>query len=281
MDYRLALDIGTASCGLIVLSLDGNREPVAIAHHSLSIFSEPVLPHAPGEPKKTKRRRARRARRLRRIAQLADLIGLDHKAIPADAGQLIHILRAKSASMQIGLDDLLRVLLKLAKRRGYAGGFKIKTDKQKDDDTSIVKSGIEKLEAAMQAADCKTVGQYLQHRFKNSETLKLKEVGLYSHRDMLIAEFNAIWDEQEKHHAVLRESCPDPVSGGTRLIREQFFDAIFYQRPLKSVAPMVGNCMLEPNFPRAPMVQPAMQAFREITMPATAGVGGQFTSFSS
>ena len=58
MDYRLALDIGTASCGLIVLSLDGNREPVAIAHHSLSIFSEPVLPHAPGEPKKTKRRRA-------------------------------------------------------------------------------------------------------------------------------------------------------------------------------------------------------------------------------
>lgn len=88
--------------------------------------------------------------------------------------------------MQIGLDDLLRVLLKLAKRRGYAGGFKIKTDKQKDDDTSIVKPGIEKLEAAMQAADCKTVGQYLQHRFKNSEALKLKEVGLYSHRDMLL-----------------------------------------------------------------------------------------------
>ena len=67
MDYRLALDIGTASCGLIVLALDNNHEPIAIAHHSLSIFSEPVLPHAvgeAGEPKKAKRRRARLARRV-------------------------------------------------------------------------------------------------------------------------------------------------------------------------------------------------------------------------
>ena len=120
MDYRLALDIGTASCGLIVLALDNNHEPIAIAHHSLSIFSEPVLPHAvgeAGEPKKAKRRRARlarrvidrRARRLRRIAMLADLIGLDHKTIPADTGQLIHAIRAKSANMRIDLEDLLRV----------------------------------------------------------------------------------------------------------------------------------------------------------------------------
>jgi CRISPR-associated endonuclease Csn1 len=193
---------------------------------------------------------------------LASLIGLDHKAIPADTGQLIHVLRAKAVSMRIDLEDLLRVLLKLAKRRGYAGGFKIKTEKQKDDDKSVVKPGIEKLEAAMQAADCKTVGQYLQLRFKNGETLKLKEVGLYSHRDMLEAEFDAIWSEQEKHHAILKEAHPDPVFGGTRPIREQFREAIFYQRPLKSVAPMVGNCMLEPNFPRAPMAQLAMQAFR-------------------
>ncbi len=273
MNYRLALDIGTASCGLIVLGLDENCEPATIAHHSLSIFSEPVLPHAvgeAGEPKKAKRRRARlarrvierRARRLRRIAMLADLIGLDHKAIPADKGQRIHCLRAKAAIQQIDLDDLLRVLLKLAKRRGYAGGFKIKTEKQKDDDTSVVKPGIEKLEAAMKAADCNTVGQYLQHRFKNGETLRLKEVGLYSHRNMLEAEFAAIWNEQEKHHPVLKELRPDPVLGGMRSIREQFFEAIFYQRPLKSVAPMVGNCMLEPFLPRAPMAQPAMQAFR-------------------
>lgn len=279
MDYRLALDIGTASCGLIALELGKNREPVAIAHHALSIFSEPVLPHAvgeAGEPKKAKRRKARlarrvidrRARRLRRIAMLARLLGIDHKTIPADEGQNIHEVRAKAPNQRIELDDLIRVFLKLAKRRGYAGGFRVKSVKQKDEDRSVVKPGIEKLEAAMKAVNCKTLGQYLQHRFKNGETLKLKEVGLYSHRDMLVAEFNAIWDEQAKHHPVMQESRPDPVVKGAestrriRPIRDQFFEAIFYQRPLKSVAPMVGNCMLEPTLPRAPMAQPAMQAFR-------------------
>lgn len=273
MDYRLALDIGTASCGLIALKLDSSREPTAIVYHALSIFPEPVLPHAPGEagePKKAQRRRARlarrvidrRARRLKRIAMLAGLLGLDHKGIPADKGQNIHAVRAAAVSARVDLSDLLRIFLKLAKRRGYAGSFKTKSDKNKDDDKSVVKPGIEKLEAAMNAADCKTVGQYLAHRFKHGETLRLKEVGLYSHRDMLVAEFKAIWQEQARHHAILNESRSDPVMGGVRSIREQFFDAIFYQRPLKSIAPMVGNCMLEPNLPRAPMAQPAMQAFR-------------------
>ncbi len=273
MIYRLALDIGTASCGLIALKLDENREPAEIIHHGLHIFSEPVLPHAvgeTGEPKKASRRKARlarrnidrRARRLRRIAMLTSLLGIDHKKIPADKGQRIHEVRAQAPQKRIELDDLVRVFLKLAKRRGYAGGFRTKTDKQKDEDSGIVQPGIEKLQEAMKTADCKTVGQYLQHRFRNGETLKLKEAGLYTHRDSLVHEFDCIWTEQAKHHPILNETKPDPVHGGERAIRQQFFDAIFYQRPLKSVAPMVGNCALEKSLPRAPMAQPAMQAFR-------------------
>lgn len=273
MIYRLALDIGTASCGLIALKLDENREPSEIIHHGLHIFSEPVLPHAAGEtgaPKKANRRKARlarrnidrRARRLRRIAMLASLIDLDHKKIHADNGQRIHGIRAQAPQNRIELDDLVRVFLKLAKRRGYAGGFRTKTDKQKDEDSGVVQPGIEKLQEAMKAVGCKTVGQYLNHRFSNGETLKLKEVGLYTHRDSLVHEFDCIWTEQAKHHPILSETKPDPVHGGKRAIRQQFFDAIFYQRPLKSVTPMVGNCALEKSLPRAPMAQPAMQAFR-------------------
>ena len=279
MNYRLALDIGTASCGLIAVKLDENREPSEIIHHGLHIFSEPVLPHAAGEtgePKKASRRKARlarrnidrRARRLRRIAMLSSLLDLDHKTIPPDKGQHIHEARANAPQKRIELDDLVRVFLKLAKRRGYAGGFRTKTDKQRDEDSGVVQPGIEKLQEAMKAADCKTVGQYLSHRFSNGETLKLKEAGLYTHRDMLIGEFEAIWTEQEKHHPILRESRLDPVAKFAdgkekiRPLREQFREAIFYQRPLKSIAPMVGNCALEKSLPRAPMAQPAMQAFR-------------------
>lgn len=273
MIYRLALDIGTASCGLIAVKLEGDREPSEIIHHGLHIFSEPVLPHAvgeTGEPKKANRRKARlarrnidrRARRLRRIAMLASLIDLDQKKIHADNGQRIHGIRAQAPQNRIELDDLVRVFLKLAKRRGYAGGFRTKTDKQKDEDSGVVQPGIEKLQEAMKAVGCKTVGQYLNHRFSNGETLKLKEVGLYTHRDSLVHEFDCIWTEQAKHHPILNETKPDPVHGGERAIRQQFFDAIFYQRPLKSVAPMVGNCALEKSLPRAPMAQPAVQAFR-------------------
>lgn len=269
MLYRLALDIGTASCGLIAVRLGENFEPDDIVFRALHIFSEPVLPAKSGgvgEPKKAARRKARmarrvidrRVRRLKRIAMLAGLLGLDQHNIGADKGQGIHRVRALAATECIDLDDLIRVLLKLAKRRGYAGGFKTK----KEGDEGVVEPGIHQLKAAMDAAACKTIGQYLQHRFDKGETLKLKEAGLYGHRDMLIEEFNAIWSEQARHHPILNESRPDPVLGGERSIREQFFNAIFYQRPLKSVAPMVGNCSLEPSLPRAPMAQPAMQAFR-------------------
>ena len=271
MLYRLALDIGTASCGLIAVSLNSQGEPTDIIHHGLYIFSEPLLPPKAGgigEPKKAARRAARlarrvierRARRLKRIAMLASLFGLDRRAIPPDEGQHIHALRAKAVSERIGLDDLLRVLLKLAKRRGYKGSFKVRKDK----DTGVVKPGINHLKQQMSEADCATLGQYLHKRFEEGNTLKLKEAGLYVHRDMIEAEFNAVWDEQAKHHPILSESRPDPIDPQkrTRPIRDQFFDAIFYHRSLKSVAPMVGNCALEPSLPRAPMAQPAMQAFR-------------------
>lgn len=271
MNYRLALDIGTASCGLIAVSLDSQGEPAEIIHHGLYIFSEPLLPPKAGgvgEPKKAARRNARlarrvidrRARRLKRIALLSALLQIDHRNVEPDDGQQIHALRATAATERIGLKDLLRVLLKLAKRRGYKGSFKVRKEK----DEGVVEPGINQLRQQIADAACTTLGQYMNKRFEAGDTLKLKEAGLYAHRDMLEAEFEAIWDQQVKHHQILAESRPDPLDEqkSLRSIRDQFRDAIFYQRPLKSVTPMVGNCALEPSLPRAPMAQPAMQAFR-------------------
>ena len=48
MQYRLALDIGTASCGLVAVKLGPDGEPVDIIHHALHIFSEPLLPPKAG-----------------------------------------------------------------------------------------------------------------------------------------------------------------------------------------------------------------------------------------
>ena len=263
MKYRLGLDVGTASVGLVALELDGKDRPVKAVYQSVRIFAEPLAKKGGGvgEPKKAVRRLARqqrrlherRARQMKRIAQLAQPMSLDPEKISADKGQRIHEKRALAATSRVSLEDLLRVFLKMAKRRGYYGGFKVKKD---NDKKGAVETGISELKAEMGKHQCETLGQYLWHRIQNKKHLRLKEEGLFADRQMLQEEFAKIWAEQEKHHPVLKEKHRE------KSLRECFERAIVEQRPLKSPAPMIGNCSLEPMLPRAPMAQPVMQAFR-------------------
>ena len=263
MKYRLGLDVGTASVGLVALELDEKNCPVKPVWQSVRIFNEPLLPAKQGgigEPKKAARRLARqqrrlherRAHRLKRIAQLARLMRLDPETISADEGRHIHKLRSRAAASKISLEDLLRVFLKMSKRRGYSGGFKIKKGK----DAGQVETGINELKRVMNEHDCGTLGEYLWWRIQHNQHLRLKEDGLFAERQMVEDEFNRIWETQEKHHPILKDD------GNGSSMREQFYQAIFKQLPLASPSAMVGNCSLEPMLPRASMAQPVMQAFR-------------------
>lgn len=265
MAYRVGLDVGTSSVALAAVELDSNSKPVSIIYHADRIFAEPLEPGkkkgAPGEPKKARRREARlarkqidrRARRLRRIAALCQLIGLEPASVRADDGQSLHQLRAEAVAKSISLPDFIRVCLKLAKRRGYAGDFKTRRE---DREEGQVQGGIGRLREEMQKFGCHTLGQYLHHRFSNGLSIKLKEAGLYADRQMVEDEFNDIWNTQAQTHSVLNGSH------NGKPLRQIFREAIFYQHPLKSVAGMVGNCQFEPSLPRSPMAQPAAQAFR-------------------
>ncbi|NGY04206.1 type II CRISPR RNA-guided endonuclease Cas9 [Solimonas terrae] len=294
MDYRLAVDAGTASCGLVAWELDANGVPVRLAHYSLDIWSEPLLPAKSGgvgEPKKAARRVARmmrrgicrRARRLRKISHMAKLLGLDKSAAPSDFGQGIHSLRAKAAEECIELAQLMPVLLHLAKNRGPSGDWveaepdmsgkesRRRTKEPRSDSTAAkdkapadekkdIVGGVRKLKDLMHEAaaalnkDSLTLGQYLAWRRNKGEPVVLgrADVGLYPSRRMIEEEFDRIWDTQSQHHPVMLDSD----------IRQRFFNAVFFQRPLKSPAPMVGHCPLEPTLPRAPAAQMAAQVFR-------------------
>lgn len=249
---------------MVAVRLDGDGQPAEVIYHACRIFAEPLDPSKKGgvgEPKKARRRKARlarklidrRSRRLKRIASLAELIGLDPATVEADDGQSLHRLRSEAVTRAISLSDLLRVLLRMAKRRGYSGGFKTKRE---DQDEGQIEGGIKTLREEMAKANCQYLGQYLYHRFQKGESLKLKEVGLYADRTMVEVEFDRIWDVQSQSHPVLNGSYNGEP------LRKIFRKTIFYQRPLKSVAGLVGNCALEPSLPRAPMSQPAAQAFR-------------------
>lgn len=287
--YRLGLDVGTASVGAAAVSLDKDGQLDALIWHHVRIFSEP-LENAQGTlvSKKAGRRKARmqrrqidrRASRLRRIANLASLLGLKRKEVVPDDGSTLPYLRAQAATERVELDDLLRIFLRLSKRRGYKGEFKAKKKGE-------VAEGSSELSLAMRALATErgialkdendtgiTLGQYLLHRMESGlpTKLKVKEVSnepknnkgedanapknLYALRKMVEHEFNTIWDMQAKHHDILNGTHDG------KPIREHFHEALFYQRPLKSAADLVGQCGLEPTLPRASRAQMAFQRFR-------------------
>lgn len=288
--YRLGLDVGTASVGAAAVSLNKDGQPDALIWHHVRIFNEPLENGPAGGliSKKAGRRKARmqrrqidrRASRLRRIAHLSNLLGLKREEIMPDSGRTLPHLRAQAVTERIELDDLLRIFLRLSKRRGYKGEFKAKKKGEVAEGSSELSRDMREL-ARERGIALKneydtgiTLGQYLLHRMENGlpTKLKVKETSdeqknkknedvnapknLYALRNMVEHEFNTIWDTQTKYHNILN-GMHDGKS-----IREHFYEALFYQRPLKSSADLVAQCGLEPTLPRAPRAQMAFQLFR-------------------
>lgn len=207
-------------------------------------------------------------------------------------------LRASAAKHPVPLSDLTAIVLHLSKSRGYSSGFKpmsVKKQEQLKEETEDldarakiitgeVAPGHDRLARILQLRGCDTVGEYLLDRAKrglpsilkaadrsfvpnhcepiaeeiethidrkSGEVLAQNFHNLYALRDEVKAEFKVIWDTQAAHYPSL-----------TPELSEQFNQVLFHQRPLKSVMPMVGGCMVEPNLPRATRAHPAFQTFR-------------------
>lgn len=286
MIYRLGLDVGTASVGIAAVELNQDGEPVRLASHLVRIFDEPLEKGQGGlASKKAGRRKARmqrrqidrRAARLRRIAQLSELLGLKCGDISPDDGNALPRLRAQAATERVELADLLRILLRLSKRRGYKGEFKENKKGPVAEGSSELGLAMKQL-AELQGVSEITLGQYLFHRLENGQPtkLKIKEIGddikskkeptdgdvggalknLYALRKTVEKEFDIIWQEQSTFHDILNRSH------NGKPLKEHFKEALFYQRPLKSASDLVAQCSLEPTLSRAPRAQMAFQRFR-------------------
>jgi CRISPR-associated endonuclease Csn1 len=277
MLYRVGLDVGTASVGLAAFSLDKDNQPTDLIWKHVRIFDEPLENSQAGLKSKKAGRRAariqrrqldRRKNRTKQIASLASLLGI-HMKPSHDSGRTLLEIRAKAARYKIDLSDLIRVFIHMGKRRGYAGEFRPKNEGVK---LGEVEGGNSDLRKQMQIlAQTKvlpeiTLGEFLYQRWldKKPTKLKIKEPGdkateesnLYALRSQLEAEFDKIWQTQLAYYPILNSQHQG------KLLKEIFYDVIFYQRPLKAVGGMVGRCSLEPTLPRAPRAQPAFQSFR-------------------
>lgn len=242
--YTLGIDLGSSSIGWAML----NDEPAEGKTNILAgvrVFPEGVDRDTRGfeKSRNEQRRQARGMRRqhqrknqrkdsLRRALELAGLSGwsdedpyelrrrgLDHGLTPAQFG---------------------RALYHLNQRRGFKSNRKAEARKE----TGPVYEGISLLSKAMAEDGARTLGEFLARR-RGIERLRNR----YLLRDMLVREFELLWEKQSHF-----------LPGLTEETRESLKKVIFFQRPLKPAN--LAHCELEPDEERCARASWFAQKFR-------------------
>ncbi|MCX7804816.1 MAG: type II CRISPR RNA-guided endonuclease Cas9 [Planctomycetota bacterium] len=189
---------------------------------------------------------------------------------------LPYILRARALDEKLEPFELGRAFYHLAQRRGYMSNRRAssaeiaeedraarekpgrskktggKTEKSgaRDDEESRqrVEKAIADLDAQMKASGARTLGEFFSRLDPEQTRIRQR----YTSRAMYKAEFEAIWNAQKRHY-------PDLLTDD---LKRRLHKAVFFQRPLKSSAGLIGFCELEPGHRRAAMASLPAQRFR-------------------
>lgn len=279
----LGLDLGTNSIGWALFEANEKKEPINLIDLGVRIFQRAVEDKTP-TPKNQARRNARMARRIiqrraRRKQKMLNFL-VNHHLLPEDLKTVTtpevilnslgnpYELRAKALDEQLAPFELGRVLLHLVQRRGFQSNRKTLLGDMIDDpdmmsifsednisetaEDTAFKNDIAELREKIKQENCRTLGEYLNklplHQVKRN---RAKDEGhLRTDRQMYKDEFWQIVDSQIQYHSVLEQ------------IKEELFEIIFFQRPLKLKKDRVGKCSLEPKKSRAKKAWLAFQKYR-------------------
>ncbi|WP_428225687.1 type II CRISPR RNA-guided endonuclease Cas9 [Flavobacterium sp.] len=153
-------------------------------------------------------------------------------------------VRAKGANQLVSKLELGRALYHMCQRRGFKSG-------RKDADAGKDLEQYKKEQEILKQNGFKTLGEYyfdlLQKDIKVRKTkFSADDQEVNSSRISYVEEFNILMKTQN----VSKE------------LADVFFDAIFFQRPLKSQKGAVGKCTLEKAKTRCPISHPIFEEFR-------------------
>lgn len=263
----LGLDIGIGSCGWAVIDsetvdpLTGEVGETRILGCGARCFDVPEEPKTK-ELRNKKRRQLRGQRRvMRRRAQRIALLRqvLVKHGLPGTPGPLakgtpsgqIWQLRAEGLDRLLTADELSRVLIHLAKHRGFKSNSRRQQANDSSDDGKMLRAVTE---LDKKSAGWRTVGEMIA-RDEAFAGRKRNTAGDYSHtllRERVEAETTRLLDSQRRlGNAVV-------TAGLTQKVAE----AAYFQRPLRSSIEMVGHCRFEPAEIRASRHAPSFERFR-------------------
>ncbi|BAM12560.1 CRISPR-associated protein Csn1 [Helicobacter cinaedi PAGU611] len=219
------------------------------------------------EARGVRKRLARRRGRLNTIKQLlCKEFGLQLEDYLSNDGELPkaytaskanplkspYELRTLALSQKLDSKDLVRVILHIAKHRGY--GNKHAKD-SKDTESGKVKKAIEFNRKTLAEKGYRSVGEYLYREFFQQSRISQNngatefinvrnKAGNYEHcvaQDMLKEELESILNAQRQFGFSLKQD-----------FENKLLTKIFEQRPLKSFADKVGNCCFIAGEKRTP-----------------------------
>lgn len=263
-----SFDIGVASIGWAFI------ENEVLQDCGIRIFTKAENPKTGAslalprrEARGVRKRLARRRGRLNTIKQLlCKEFGLQLEDYLSNDGELPkaytaskanplkspYELRTLALSQKLDSKDLVRVILHIAKHRGY--GNKHAKD-SKDTESGKVKKAIESNRKTLAEKGYRSVGEYLYREFFQQSRISQNngatefinvrnKAGNYEHcvaQDMLKEELESILNAQRQFGFSLKQD-----------FENKLLTKIFEQRPLKSFADKVGNCCFIAGEKRAP-----------------------------
>ncbi len=269
LKYRLGLDLGANSLGWCVYALGDDDEPERIVRMGSRIFSDGRDPKSLASLAATRRQarqaRRRRDRMLKRRARLMRALieaGLmpgteaERKALQASDP---YALRARGLDAALTPHEFGRALYHLCRKRGFKSSRKDRgepgKEKEQEKEAGKVNSAIAALKARIDAAGCRTVGEYLAREHAERRPVRGRQnsdgqYALYLQRAMVEHEFDALWNAQKAHD-------PERL---TEALRDLLKDILLFQRRLRPVLP--GRCLFEQEDYRLPLCAPLQQQFR-------------------
>jgi CRISPR-associated endonuclease Csn1 len=265
--YRLGLDLGTNSLGWAVINLDEQDQPSGLRRLGVRIFSDGRNPKD-GTSNAVARRMARQMRRrrdrfLNRRNRLVALM-VEHGLMPADPAERKKLsaldpyaLRRRGLDARLPLHELGRAIFHLHQRRGFLSNRRVDRT-AKDDEKGKIRNALSRVAQSITEDGSRTVGEWLARRRDKREPVRARLRGrgakatyeLYVSRDMIAAEFDALWAAQS---ALQASPLPEEA-------RARIRDALLFQRRLRPVKP--GRCLFETHEERAPWALASLQRFR-------------------
>ena len=272
--YRLGLDLGSNSLGWFVVRLDRENRPVGLGPGGVRIYPDGRDPQSKSSNAVTRRvargARRRRDRYLKRRSTVMDLL-VAHRLMPEDPAERKTLevldpyeLRARALDEELPAHHVGRALFHLNQRRGFLSNRKTEKD---DKEAGAIREAANRLQQQIADTGARTLGEFLHSRHRERDPVRARnrstgakaEYDFYPTRQMIAAEFDAIWERQAACHPTMTAEARAAIAGG--------INGIFYQRPLKP--PPIGKCALDPAHDnddtegfRCPWAHPLAQRFR-------------------